>query len=329
MDNVQSNGSQPRVLITGGYGCIGAETAKWLVRSSDSHVVIGSRDISEQRNTAVFGGVDRSRMSFEAIDVRDQGCLESVLSRHKISHVVHMAGLQTPDCNANRDLGLQVNLAGTQNLVEAMKAANRSFDRFIFASSMAVYGPRSMYPEGRVPMDATTCPVNVYGAWKIAGEHVARIFCEDTGVPTISVRPAVLFGPGRDRGLTASPTTAMKYLAKGEPYEIPYYNQQDYLYAPDVGAAVGLALLEPFSQYATFTLPSQTATTETLVAAMRKAANSLGLADKFAITIGDQRVPFACDVDFQPFVNAFPTAPLTPIDAAISESIEFFLENGS
>ncbi len=312
------------VLITGGYGCIGSETTKWLLKESDARVIVASRDVSIDRGASVFGKVDERRLAFVSLDVRDPAQLLSVLQEQNITHVAHMAGLQTPDCNEHRDLGLQVNLAGTQNLIEAIKHSDQSLQRFIFASSIAVYGPRAEYPAGRVPMDARPQPVNVYGAWKLAGEHVSRLFHVDTGVPTISVRPGALFGPGRDIGLTATPTTAMKHVALGRSYQIPYRNRQDYLYAPDVGAAIGNSLLEPFSGYAAFTLPGNSADTSTLVASMRRTASVLGIEDQFNITVGEDDVPFMCDIDFTPFIEAFPKSPLSSIDQAVQQSIEYY-----
>jgi UDP-glucose 4-epimerase len=314
------------VLITGGYGCIGSEVAKWLIRNTDSRVIIASRQVSDQRSRIVFSDVELPRLAFVPADVCDQRVVEAILADYQITHVAHMAGLQTPDCNAHRDLGLQVNLAGTQNLIEAMKRSKLAIQRFIFASSIAVYGPRAAYPPGPVPMLAQPQPVNVYGTWKLAGEQISQFFAIETGVPTISIRPGVLFGPGRDAGLTSTPTTAMKHIALKQAYKIPYANKQDYLYAPDVGAAVGSALMEPFAGYATFTLPSHTVDTNEMVRAMHAAAAELQLAQPIRISVGDSQVPFICDLEFQPFLDAFPSVPHTPLKQAVQQSIETFVE---
>ena len=218
------------ILITGGYGCIGSETAKWLLRNSDASVVICSRTVSDQRTERVFHDVQRERLTVIETDVTEQSRMQRILEEHQVTRVIHLAALQTPDCNANRDLGLQINLAGTQNLIEAMKRSGLPLQRFVFASSIAVYGPRSFYPEGRVPMNSEPQPVNVYGVWKLAGEHLSRLFYRDTGVPTLCLRPGVLYGPGRDAGLTATPTTAMKHMVLGRSYQIPFQSRQDYLF---------------------------------------------------------------------------------------------------
>ena len=315
------------ILVTGGYGCIGAETSKWLLKNSDASVVICSRSVSEERTQRIFHDVDRERLTIVQLDITDPRVLMDFLSRQPVTRVIHLAALQTPDCNAHRQLGLEINLAGTLNLVEAVKASRTRLERFIFASSIAVYGPRSSYPQGRVPMLAEPNPVNLYGIWKLAGEHVSKIFCEETGVPTLSLRPGVLYGPGRDAGLTSSPTTAMKHLALGRAYQIPFRSRQDYLFAPDVGAAMGIAVIEPFDGYGVFTLPSWTLTTGEMVESMRRAAAGMGLADPFAITVGEEEVPFICDLDYEPFVKAFPSVPHTPLDEAVQRSLEVFLDH--
>jgi UDP-glucose 4-epimerase len=315
-----------RVLITGGFGCIGAETAKWLLANTDNEVVVCSRCVSLERIERVFGDADSGRLTCLEADVTDQSRLLEILTEHRVSHVAHMAGLQTPDCNAHRDLGLQVNLAGAQNLIEAMKASGLPLQRFVFASSAAVYGPRAAYPPGRVPLSAEPQPVNVYGAWKLAGENISRFFADETGIPTISVRPGALFGPGRDAGLTATPTTALKHVAMGRPYEIPYRSRQDYLYSPDVGAAVGNALVEPFEGYAAFTLPSHTVETSRFVSAIQAAARELGIERQCSVTAGSDDVPFICDLDFTPFLEAFPKSPHTPFQQAVRDSLVTFLD---
>lgn len=313
-----------RILVTGGYGCIGAPTVKWLLANTTAKVVAASRDVNPQRTQRLFSDQDQSRLTCARLDVCSQPQLEELLTGHEITQVIHLAALQTPDCNANRDLGLQINLAGTQYLIEAIKKCRPKLERFVFASSISVYGERSAYPPGKVPMLAEPAPTTVYGVWKLAGEHLSRLFCEETGIPTLSLRPGVLFGPGRDAGLTAVTTTAMKCVALEVPYEIPFRSRQDFLYAPDVGAAFGIAAVEPFSGYGVFTLPSHTVETATMIETMRQAAGELGLAKQFAITNGTAEVPFICDLDYAPFLRAFPTAPHTPLADAVRASLQEF-----
>lgn len=318
-----------RILVTGGFGCIGVQVVKWLLLNTDATVIVGAREVTAERINRLFGDSTLARLACVRLDVRDQQQLEGVLETHSVTRVVHLAALQTPDCNANRDLGLQINLAGTQNLIEAVKRCRPTLRRFVFASSVAVYGPRRSYPGPKVPMLSEPTPVNVYGAWKLAGEQITRFLFQETGIPSLSIRPGVLFGPGRDAGLTAAPTTAMKHVALRLPYEIPFKSRQDYLYSPDVGAAFGNALLAPFSEYGVFTLPSHTVDTRKFLETLHQAAAELGCLEDVRISIGDAEVPFICDLEFEPFLNAFPSTPHTPLLTAVKESVIYFRQQAA
>ena len=40
----------------------------------------------------------------------------------------------------------------------------------------------------------------LYGAHKVCGEQMAAVYWQDWGVPSIGIRPAIIYGPGRDQG---------------------------------------------------------------------------------------------------------------------------------
>ncbi len=313
-----------RILVTGGFGCIGVQVVKWLLSNTDATVIVAAREVTAERVDRLFGAETSARLSCVHLDVRDLRRLEEILQANEVTRVVHLAALQTPDCNANRDLGLQINLAGTQNLIEAVRKCRPTLRRFVFASSVAVYGPRRSYPGTKVPMLAEPAPVNVYGAWKLAGEQITRFLFQETGIPSLCIRPGVLFGPGRDAGLTAAPTTAMKHVALRKAYEIPFKSRQDYLYSLDVGAAFGNALMASFSEYGVFTLPSHTVDTRKFLETLHQAAAELGCPEDVRISIGDADVPFICDLEYAPFLNAFPSTPHTPLLTAVKESLVCF-----
>ena len=313
------------ILVTGGYGCIGAELIRHLLRTTDEAILLGSRNVSDERTARVFYDIElQDRVTCISLDVSDETQVNDTFEKFDISRIAHLGALQTPDCNAHRSLGMHINLGGTQNLIEAVKRCRPNLERFVFASSIAVYGPRASYPGPRVPMDAEPNPVNVYGIWKLASEHLCNLFAMETSVPTLSLRPAVLYGPGRDLGLTSTPTTAMKYAAIGKPYEIPFCTKQDYCFAPDVGAAFGHALMRPFVGYGAFTLPATTVAMPELVESMGNAATSLGIGESFQISHGDDEVPFICDLEYEPFTTAFPEVPHTSIADGLRKSLEVF-----
>ena len=116
----------------------------------------------------------------------------------------------------------------------------------------------------------------------------------------------------------------MKSVALGIPYEIPFENSQDYLYAPDVGAAFGHATTEPFTGYSAFTLPSHTVDTSHFVSAITEAAEDIGIASQCNVTVGNQTVPFICDLAYETFHNAFPNVPHTQLKIAVQLSLRTF-----
>ena len=85
------NMNRQTILVTGGYGCIGAETAKWLLRNSDAAVVVCSRSVSDERTHRVFHDVDRERLTLVKADVTDQQAIEQILAKHQVTRVVHLA----------------------------------------------------------------------------------------------------------------------------------------------------------------------------------------------------------------------------------------------
>jgi UDP-glucuronate 4-epimerase len=59
------------------------------------------------------------------------------------------------------------------------------------------------------------------------------VYWRDDGVASVGLRPHIVYGPGRDHGMTAGPTLAMVAAVRGEPYEIPFGGRAQFQYAPD------------------------------------------------------------------------------------------------
>ena len=70
------------------------------------------------------------------------------------------------------------------------------------------------------PESGGVAPTTLYGTYKLANEGTARVFWADEGVASIGIRPYVVYGVGRDQGMTAGPSLAMAAAARGEGAEI-------------------------------------------------------------------------------------------------------------
>src|ERR1700730_4021585 len=123
-----------RVLLTGGYGCIGSWIARPLLERGDQ---VGVYDLKEEprRLRLILPEEQVRRVRFVAGDVTDVAILRQVIDSNVITHVVHLAGLQVPVCRANPVLGATVNVLGTLAVFEAVRLAQQPVQRLIYASS--------------------------------------------------------------------------------------------------------------------------------------------------------------------------------------------------
>ena len=108
--------------------------------------------------------------------------------------------------------------------------------------------------------------------YKLANEGTARIFWDDEGVASIGIRPYIVYGPGRDQGMTSGPTLAMAAAARGEGFEIGYGGTAQYDYAPDVGRAFVLAARAASEGAHVANFPGEPSTMQDVVAAIEAAA---------------------------------------------------------
>ncbi len=185
-----------KVVITGGAGFIGRKLAQRILArgtltgaSGQAEAVTDlvlfdavappDEELTDQRVRAVTG------------DITDAGLVAEVIDIHTDS-VFHLAAVVSAGAEAEFDLGYQVNLDGTHNVLEAARAADGT-PRVVFASSLAVYG-------GAVPdtvVDETPItPETSYGAQKVIGEFLITDYSRKGYIdgramrlPTIVVRP--------------------------------------------------------------------------------------------------------------------------------------------
>src|SRR3569833_1725189 len=206
--------SDERFLVTGARGCIGAWVLRALV-DEGREPVFYDLGACVLRLVFVFGDKRDRPVGIQG-DITSLEQLEQALDEHAITNVIHLAALQVPFCRENPPLGAAVNVVGTTNVFEAVKRRRDRIGRVIYASSAAVYGPS--VDGGIAPEDANDRPSTHYGVFKMANEGTARIYWQDDGVPSSGLRPYVVYGPGRDQGVTSYPTAAMLAAARGEEY---------------------------------------------------------------------------------------------------------------
>lgn len=302
-----------RFLVTGVLGCLGAWVAKTVL--DDGNEVVGY-DLGDDRSRLdLVIGDAADRVEHVRGDITDLEALERALDTLAITRVVHLAALQVPMVQANPPLGMRVNVAGTVNVFEAVSRRLDRLPNVVYASSAAVYNPQDPSP---APETGGTAPATLYGVSKLADEGIARVYRSDAGVPSVGLRPYVVYGPGRDQGMTSGPTLAMLAAVRSEPYEVAFSGRAQYDYAPDVARALVTAADTPTEDAAVFNVPGAAAAVEDVVAAIR--AEIPGA----EVTWSGSPLPFPAELEAVGFDRAIGTFPRTPLAVGVAATIEHF-----
>ena len=303
-------------MVSGALGCLGAWTLKALLDLGEEPVGydLGTDD---SRLKLVLTDDERKRVTLIAGDVTDGETLGRALDEHAITRVVHLAALQVPFCRADPALGARVNVLGTVVLFEAVKARRDRIPGLAYASSTAVYNATDPSP---APESGGSAPTTLYGTYKLANEGTARIYWQDDSVASIGIRPYVVYGPGRDQGLTSGPSLAMAAAARGEGFEIGYGGTVQYDLAADVGRAFALAAGAAREGAHVANFPGEAASMEEVVTAIETAAPAVA----GRVTFADVRLPFPERLESGLLEGLIGPVPRTPLAEGVRRSIEHF-----
>jgi nucleoside-diphosphate-sugar epimerase len=210
-----------RYFVTGAQGCIGAWVVKNLVdRRQD--VFVYDLELEPRRLGLLLSARQLSLVHFIQGDICDFDRLEAEIQRCRVTHVIHLAGLQVPTCRAKPRLGAMVNVLGTINVFEAVRALGDPIQRLVYASSAAVFGPDEDYGDAPLDEAAPLLPETHYGVFKQCNEGNARVYFKDCELSSVGLRPYAVYGPGRDFGITSGPTKAIKAAVAGRPFTIRF-----------------------------------------------------------------------------------------------------------
>ena len=298
-----------RFLVTGAGGCIGAWTVRQLIEES-ADVVAFDLAADPRRLGLLMDEEELTRVVWVEGDITSLESVEQVLEEHDIEAIVHLAALQVPFCRANPPLGARVNVEGTVNVFEAAGRRAGLRGPIVYASSIAAHD------------DST-----LYGVYKRANEGTAAVYHADHGISSLGLRPHTVFGPGRDQGVTSTPTVAMIAAAAGQDYEISFGGSVAMQYAPDVAACFVAAARSDYDGHAVSDLDGDVVSLDEIVAAIQAAApDSAG-----QISHAADPLPFPAQADGEVLREAIGPVARTPFPDAVADSVQRFrrlLETG-
>lgn len=226
--------SEETVLVTGGIGFPGAYVVEDLLAAGRDVVAYG--DPTGDDVLAKLGVTDATVRDG---DVTDPADVIRAVRETGATRIVHLAALATDAAAADPRGALDVNVVGTNNVLEAARTLDDQVERVVWTSSAAVYAPPGNYDAGQVDEGDLVYPDTLYGATKEYCEHQARHYHEAYGLSLVGLRPTVVYGPYGGDSEPAFLSNVVEKPALGEPFAVDYGDQViDWLHARDLAQAV-------------------------------------------------------------------------------------------
>lgn len=194
-------------LVTGAAGCIGANYVKYMLGKYDNVriVVLDLLTYAGYLGT-IAGDIDNERCFFVKGDICDRALVDSLFADYRFDVVVNFAAESHVDRSIeNPQLFLNTNILGTQNLLDAARAAWvmgrdehgyptwRPGVRFHQVSTDEVYG--SLGPEGYFTEETPLCPHSPYSASKTSADHFVCAYRDTYHMPVSITRCSNNYGP--------------------------------------------------------------------------------------------------------------------------------------
>lgn len=186
-----------RIFITGGAGFIGTTLARQLV---DENEVVALDNLHRDALSAT-DLADHPNFTLHEADVLDAEAVKELA--RGATHIVHCAAIAGVDTVlASPVRTMRVNLIGTYNVLEAAVATEDTLERLIDFSTSEVFGTHAYnVREGQVSTIGSVGEARwTYAVSKLAGEHMAHAYHDELRVPTVTVRPFNVYGPGQIGG---------------------------------------------------------------------------------------------------------------------------------
>jgi UDP-glucose 4-epimerase len=182
-----------KILLTGGAGFIGSKLAERLVDRNNVVVLDnGRRDSMSGTPTA-----SHRNLTWIQGDVLDVDTVRRAVEG--ADYIVHLAAIAGVDSVLRMPVTtMEVNIIGTVNVLQAAREC-ANLKRFVDFSTSEVFGVYAYkVREGDITSLGSVGEARwTYAVSKLATEHLAHNYHRQYGMPTLSVRPFNIYGPGQ------------------------------------------------------------------------------------------------------------------------------------
>ncbi len=227
------------ILVVGSLGQLGSEIAIGLRKKygNDNVVLTDIRD--DVNRPLVEGG------PFYKMDSRDGESLLTVVQKHKIDTIYHLAAILSATAEKNPLRAWDINMNG---LITSLEVARQEKCAVFTPSSIGAFGPTT--PKQYTPQDTIQRPTSIYGVSKVAGELLCDYYYHKYDVDTRGVRfPGVISNMTPPGGGTTDYAVDIYYAAVDKHHYDCFLRSDTYLdmiYMPDaVKAAIQVMEANP------------------------------------------------------------------------------------
>jgi len=165
-----------KILVTGALGQIGSELSMALKKIYGEKNVITS-DLHSTNIKDEF-------QPYETLNILDKQALATVIKKHEITTIYHLAAILSATGEKNPQLCFDVNIIGLYNVLEV--ARELKIKQIICPSSIAVFGPET--PRDNTPQQTVILPKTMYGLSKASGELLCDYYVQKYNIDIRGLR---------------------------------------------------------------------------------------------------------------------------------------------
>ncbi|MBC1372004.1 NAD-dependent epimerase/dehydratase family protein [Listeria booriae] len=222
-----------RFLITGGCGFIGSQVLQNLLKTPHEIFVI------DNLSTGDWSWILERRIDLKICDIRSTNALEYILDVAP-HYVIHLAAqTDIPTSIEQQHLDADINILGTLNVMLACKKV-ANFERFVFASSAAVYGNNTKLP---LKEESQIQPQSPYGMSKSICEQYLSLNKNMDGFPYCALRFANVYGNKRQDKKDVISNFWDEFIQQRAPTIFGSGRQtRDFIFVDDIAEALILAI---------------------------------------------------------------------------------------
>lgn len=251
-----------KILVTGGTGWLGGAVVRALL--ARGYTVVAA-DVVIHPAFAKLSETE-ANLKIASVDLANAPQTIDLLRNETPDAVVHCAAIvAVGPCAADPAKAYRVNVEGTVNLFEAVRAAG--VKRVVNVSTEETYGD---FQSDVVDEDHPQNPTSIYGATKLASEQVGRVYSRNYGVESINIRTCWVYGPDLPR--PRMPKTYIDAALKGESLHTVGDLAVDQVYIDDTVQGIVLAVEKETHRFDAYNVATGEAPTVSDVAGIVNAA---------------------------------------------------------